>query len=291
MIHSKMTTSDSPSRRLQCLEVWGGNNPVDTAVETPGLDAWVYSRPCAGESAGGDLHYLSSCAAGQITRILLADVAGHGAAVADTARQLRSLMRRFVNFHNQIRLITSINQQFIPLTPAGRFATAVLLTYDADQRELSLSNAGHPLPAHYSRAANTWSFVKPLSSEDGVANIPLGIETARYEQSPITTSPGDLVLCYTDGLIEARTPAGDLLGATGLLNLLQSLDAASPATFLSRLADAVRALNPANSSHDDITMLLLSPNPRLNPPGFFKRLIAPFRYLAFLTGLYRPPET
>src|SRR4051812_50157117 len=96
--------SPSHARRLQCLEVWGGNHPVDTSVQTPGLNAFVHSRPCNGATAGGDLHYLSSCAAGQITRLLIADVAGHGAAVADTATQLRSLMRKFVNFHDQTRL-------------------------------------------------------------------------------------------------------------------------------------------------------------------------------------------
>ncbi|HZZ44141.1 MAG TPA: PP2C family protein-serine/threonine phosphatase [Tepidisphaeraceae bacterium] len=287
-----MSKAASQPRRLQCLEVWGGNTPVDTALETPGLSAWVYSRPCAGAKAGGDLHYLSSCAAGQITRMLIADVAGHGTAVAETATQLRTLMRKFVNFHDQTRLITAINRQFIPITPAGRFATAVLLTYDADRRELSCSNAGHPLPLHYSAKAKSWSYVGPPSSSDTdneIANIPLGIDNARYEQSPITTTPGDLLLCYTDGLIEARTPSGDLLSPTGLLDLLGTLDT-TPATFLSRLANAVHAMNPGNTAHDDITMLLLSPDPHSMPPGFLKRLIAPFRLLASFVGLYRPPE-
>ena len=137
---------------------------------------------------------------------------------------------------------------------------------------------------HYAAATKTWSYV----GNSDASNIPLGIDSARYEQSPVTTTPGDLVLCYTDGLIEARTADNQLLGAPGLLTLLQSLDATRPATFLPSLATAVTSLHPSNTAHDDITLLLLSPDPTSMPPSFFKRLIAPFRYVAFLLGLYRP---
>jgi len=48
------------------MEIWGGNRFVETGVELPGLDAWVYSRPHGGAEGGGDVHYVSSCAAGMI---------------------------------------------------------------------------------------------------------------------------------------------------------------------------------------------------------------------------------
>src|SRR5262249_55062163 len=66
---------------MRCLEVWGGNQAVDNGVVMAGLDAWLFSRPYQGHSAGGDIHYVSSCAAGMLTRLLVADVSGHGEAV------------------------------------------------------------------------------------------------------------------------------------------------------------------------------------------------------------------
>lgn len=50
-------TGADAGRRLQCLEVWGGNRFVSTAVTLPGLDAWVYSMPADGEASvgGGDV--------------------------------------------------------------------------------------------------------------------------------------------------------------------------------------------------------------------------------------------
>ena len=90
-----LTAPNPEPHTLQCMEVWGGNDAVQSAVTMPGLDAWVYSRPHQGDAAGGDVHYLSSCATGRITRLLIADVSGHRQRVADIAVRLRNLMRQF----------------------------------------------------------------------------------------------------------------------------------------------------------------------------------------------------
>jgi hypothetical protein len=122
--------ADTAARHMQCMEVWGGNRVVDTAVSLPGLDAWIYSRPFKSD-AGGDVHYVSSCATGRITRLLVADVCGHGQAVASIAIQLRTLMRRFVNHIDQTRFVESMNRHFAEMAEAGSFATAVVNTYFA----------------------------------------------------------------------------------------------------------------------------------------------------------------
>ena len=74
-----------------------------------GLDAWVYSKPYGGAQQGGDIYYASSCATGRITRLLLADVSGHGQKVAATAADLRTLMRRFVNRLDQTEFVRLLN--------------------------------------------------------------------------------------------------------------------------------------------------------------------------------------
>ena len=59
---------------MQCMEVWGGNQSVDSGVVMAGLDAWVYCRPYAAvgadapAAAGGDVYFVSSCATGRIAR-------------------------------------------------------------------------------------------------------------------------------------------------------------------------------------------------------------------------------
>src|SRR5918998_351407 len=124
------TTANRPDEQtMQCMEVWGGNQIVDKSVSMPGLDAWVYCRPYGQADGGGDVYYVSSCATGRITRLLVADVSGHGAAVCDVAGQLRGLMRRFVNYLDQARFVGSMNDQFAANSKAGCFATAVVTTF------------------------------------------------------------------------------------------------------------------------------------------------------------------
>ena len=82
------------SERMHCMEVWGGNQATHQHFETAGLNVWIYSRPFRGATAGGDVYYLSACASGRITRMLLADVSGHGELVSNMAVSLRDLIRR-----------------------------------------------------------------------------------------------------------------------------------------------------------------------------------------------------
>src|SRR5215212_60420 len=110
------------AQTMQCMEVWGGNQVVDKSVSMAGLDAWVYCRPYGKSDDGGDVYYVSSCATGRITRLLVADVSGHGAAVCDVAGQLRSLMRRHVNQIDQSRFVASMNRQFTEMSSSGCFA-------------------------------------------------------------------------------------------------------------------------------------------------------------------------
>src|SRR5271155_1302195 len=118
--------SDNAKQHMQCMEVWGGSQLTSRSVALGGLDAAVFSKPYGAAQRGGDVYYASSCATGRITRLLLADVAGHGNAVAATAADLRTLMRRFVNRLDQIDFVRLLNQQFAALSKEGTYATALV---------------------------------------------------------------------------------------------------------------------------------------------------------------------
>src|SRR5437764_15491293 len=120
--------AESPDERMTCMEVWGGNDVADRGVALAGLDVWVYCRPFEGSAGGGDVYYVSACATGRITRLLVADVSGHGAAVSATAAQLRALMRRYVNYLDQTQFVRAMNAHFTALSADSCFATAVATT-------------------------------------------------------------------------------------------------------------------------------------------------------------------
>jgi serine phosphatase RsbU (regulator of sigma subunit) len=248
---------------MQCLEVWGGNQPVDAGVAMTGLDAWVYCKPYHDADAGGDVYYVSACATGRITRLLVADVSGHGERVGAVGKTLRTMMRRYVNYIDQRSMVRTLNREFTALNNLGCFATAIVCTFFGPTRHLTLCNAGHPPPLLYQAKRRQWLMLERTGTD---RNIPWGIDdVCNYDQFDVRLNVGDLVLCHTDSLSEARRPDGELLGMPGLLRIISSLDVTDGSKLTAALLTAIEA--EGYRTDDDVTVLLFRPNgasPRLN---------------------------
>ena len=269
------------NQTMQCMEIWGGNQLVDTSVAMPGLDAWVYSKPYGqSDAGGGDIHYVSSCATGRVTRLLVADVSGHGEDVCNVAGTLRSLMRRYVNYIDQTEFVSAMNRKFVTLSAANCFATAVVTTFFAPTNSLSLCNAGHPPPLMYHARTGVWDFLD-LDVADAAdaepANIPLGVLDVRYEQVDVTLEAGDLVMCYTDSLVESRRATGELIGQQGLLDIVRGLGETDPAKVTPAVLARIAEMREGNLDDDDVTVLLFRATGDGVTPGWKERLLAPVR--------------
>lgn len=291
-------------RVLQCTEVWGGNQLVEASVRMSGLDAWVYCKPHAQADGGGDVYYVSSCVTGRITRLLVADVSGHGDTVSALAGDLRALMRQHVNHLDQVSFVRRMNDQFLQRAKAGTFATAVVTTFFAPTGALEVCNAGHPPPLLFSAREKTWRFLEPADEPSvtppramadlqtpstpqalAPANIPLGIlDMAEYEQFRVALFKGDLVVCYTDSFPEVRRPDGTQLGQQGLLDLVQPLRPTDPRALIFELVARVSAWSGSPLEGDDVTLLLFSPNPATARVGFARRVLACPRIIGHLAA-------
>lgn len=270
----------SQPEQMLCMEVWGGNTAVNRWFQMSGLDAWVYSRPHGGSPGGGDVHYLSSCASGKITRILLADVSGHGERVSQVAVGLRELMRDHVNLVRQARFVRAVNREFTDNENTGKFATAVIGTYFFPTRSYEFCNAGHPPPLLYRGATQTWSILDLGEKErrEHASNFPLGIDPdTKYEQQTVKLMSGDAILSYSDALIESAREDGGLVLPDGLLEIVRSIEMGRPEMFIAELVRTIRAMDARNLTGDDTTVILCQAVPtRLSLKNV---LLAPFRVL------------
>ncbi|MBA4028162.1 MAG: hypothetical protein C0475_03320 [Planctomyces sp.] len=272
---SHQAQAHDAGHKMRCLEVWGGSSAAAEKLEVPGLDMWVLSRPHNGAAEGGDLHYISSCGTGRISRVVVADVAGHGLEVSSLARGLRDLMRRYMNFVDQSSLVERINRAFAAISPDGRFATALVATYWAPTRSLITTIAGHPRPMAYSSGTGQWQLLAHDPSTPRGANLPLGIDDdSDYTHVGVQLRPGDVVVMYSDALMEAqRAGSSDQLGEPGLLRLIASLDPAKPERLAGDLLTAVESYagGPLN---DDATVVVLTPSARAPVAPLAERLRA-----------------
>jgi hypothetical protein len=274
------------------MEVWGGSQLTSRGVVFGGLDAWVYSKPYGQAHAGGDIYYASSCATGRISRLLLADVAGHGQTVASTAADLRTLMRRFVNRLDQTEFVRLLNQQFAELPRTGAFATAIVTTFFEPSRRLTVCNAGHPRPLLYRAEQRQWDFLgtQDAGRRSAPSNIPLGLfGGAEYEQFDVELQPGDILLSYTDALIESRDADGEMLGEDGLLRITRLLGDVEPQKLTAALLGEIEARYPENLSEDDVTVLVVRANGRQLRFSLGEKLRALGRFTKALVSGQRAP--
>lgn len=278
------------TQQMSCMEVWGGSQLTSRGVEMGGLDAWVYSKPFGEAQRGGDVYYASSCATGRITRLLLADVSGHGNTVASTAANLRTLMRRFVNRLDQTEFVRLLNQQFAALSEAGTFATAIVSTFFAPTQRLIVCNAGHPRPLLYRAAKQEWTFLGAEAPNlEASNNIPLGIvDMTEYEQFDVELQSGDCVLSYTDALIESRDADGEMLGEAGLLRIMRLLGDVEPRLLTKTLLREIADRYPDNLTEDDVTVLLVRANGHKPRYSFKEILWANIRFVGSLIRAINP---
>jgi sigma-B regulation protein RsbU (phosphoserine phosphatase) len=251
--------------RLACLESRGGNRSAEYRAELPGLDVWVSCRPLQPAISGGDLYYLSVCSQGSISRVTVADVAGHGESVSAIAEHLRDALREHADDWDQSALIRQLNDGFLKGARGGQYATFFLLSHYAATGELLFTNAGHVPPLWRRAALREWTFLQdatPYSKE--IADLPLGmIPGTAYRQTAVQLEPDDLLLLYTDGVNESQDGHGEQLGLNRLLEIADSLPDGSPAAAGEALLAAVAQYRGDTPPADDETVVVLQRRPHL----------------------------
>jgi sigma-B regulation protein RsbU (phosphoserine phosphatase) len=135
-----------------------------------------------------------------------------------------------------------------------RFTTAVLAEYDPATRRLSYVNAGHNAPIL--RRANG-----DMEKLD-VGGVPLGIESAApYESSTKDLHPGDALIFFTDGVVEAFDENGAEFGNERWLAAIRAIPVVTAQESLQFLMTSVDAFVGATRQSDDITCMIFRSRP------------------------------
>ena len=140
--------------------------------------------------------------------------------------------------------------------------TAAVVAYYSQGNEAKIAYAGHP-PILYRRAGdNAWSYAKPPGRKDQIEGSPLNIPLAvdldtHYRQFSIPMAPGDRIFVYTDGIIDAPSPAGESFGLARLKDILDANAGLSLSGIKSAILKALRQYTENALTHDDITLIVL----------------------------------
>ena len=148
-------------------------------------------------------------------------------------------------------LVSAINHYACTNSQSGlRFTTAFLAEFDPGSRALTYINAGHNTPI----LRRSSGVIERLT--DG--GLPLGIQAnAAYHSGHATLQPGDWLVIFTDGLVEAVNARDEDYGEPRLMNVLQAGVAAAPEELLRRMMSDLDAFVGTAPQHDDVTCLLV----------------------------------
>jgi sigma-B regulation protein RsbU (phosphoserine phosphatase) len=198
------------------------------------------------EHVGGDYFDFTS-SEGSVTA-LVADVSGHGIGpglmMAMTRTVLRRELQQGVSLAEAMRATSSL--MWDDLAATGLFITVFCVRYEPATRTLRYVNGGHH-PALLRRAGG------------GTARLdgdgwPLGlIPDPDFEELSLVLDPGDAVLLFSDGIVEERSPTGEMFGTERLTALV----GATGGPLLTSLLDAARDWRGVAPQQDDVTLLEL----------------------------------
>jgi serine phosphatase RsbU (regulator of sigma subunit) len=176
--------------------------------QAAGLDVGAVYASSARVEVGGDVYDFLELGDGRLA-VVLGDVTGHGVDAAADMAMAKFVFRSLAREHPEPGdFLAAANEIVLEETGEGKFITMLYLTADGRKGELACASAGHPAP----RVVRAGRSPVPL----GVRGLALGIaEEQSYDAEHFELEPGDAVVLYTDGLLEARRD-GELYGEARL---------------------------------------------------------------------------
>jgi sigma-B regulation protein RsbU (phosphoserine phosphatase) len=226
------------------------------APEVAGLDLYGICKPA--RVVSGD-YYDFLRLDGNRVGLVLGDISGKGISAALLMAAIQSsLHAQFYNGYfpeaaagftaSTSTVVERLNRQLFAGSPPEKYATFFYAIYEAPTRRLTYTTAGHPPPVLFRRNA-----VHRLETGGTVVGL---FSTVHYEQAMVELEPGDLLLAFTDGLIEPENSYGEEFGESRLLDAARRALGSRPELLVEEIYRSVGDWTGSPELQDDMTLLV-----------------------------------
>lgn len=188
--------------------------------------------------------------------VVIADVSGHDIASALVMAMGRNMVRTFFTMHDSpAEVLARTSRVLRQDTQSQRYITMFLGILDSRSMTLTYSNAGHNYPLYLPSGSDTY---QPLA----VGGFPLGlVDDYTYLEETLQLSPSDLLILYTDGLIEAQSPKGEMFELNRLEDLVRENRGKPVEDLADQLYTAAVDFAETEKLQDDFTFLAIRAKP------------------------------
>jgi sigma-B regulation protein RsbU (phosphoserine phosphatase) len=195
--------------------------------------------------------------AGSELAFAIGDVAGKGISAALLMATIQSTMRTQLSATNgstpmhfsAARLVAQLNRQLFANTTPEKYATFFFAIYDEARCALTYTNAGHLPPILVRSGAFT--------NLDPTGTVVGAFPFAKYEERTVELENGDIVVAYTDGIVEPENPYGEMFGEHRMKDLILRYAYAGSSEIIARIMEAVVQWTGSSELQDDMTMVVV----------------------------------
>jgi len=205
----------------------------------------------AAREVGGDFYDFFLC--GRKLFIAVGDVSGKGVPAALLMAISKAYLKAFaVQTRSPMEALRQLNDELAAENDEGMFLTVFCALMDLETGECVYANGGHNPPFILRRSGDV-ELVPPVKG-------PLiGLDTGkRFDEGRVTLAPGDLLVVYSDGVVEAEDTSQALYGEERALAALVRLRGQGPRAIVDALLEDVRAFTREAAQSDDITLLAVA---------------------------------
>ena len=206
---------------------------------------------------GGDYYDFLNLGRNQLV-MALGDICGKGISAALLMANLQATLRSNVlNLHDAngwnrdnsvAEVMKRLNGQIFGYTADNRFASLFYALYDEDQHTITYCNAGHNPPLYFKGE-------EMLRLNEGGTVVGIFSDSI-YEQKTLHIQSGDLLVAYTDGIVESVNEYGEEFGEHRLIQLIQDSRTLTANSINEVIMKAVLAWTFAEEQDDDMTLLI-----------------------------------
>ena len=251
------------ARERQLAETLQSSLLPRTLPSIPELEISARYIPAGeGSEVGGDVYDAFAIGEDRGFAFVVGDVCGKGPEAAALTALARYTVRAKAERLAPSAILAGLNEAILRQHGGTRFITMVYLWVrpHADGIDYVTANGGHP-PAIVLRADGRVEEVKPEGTILGV------FADAPYEQTKIEVNAGDVVVLYTDGVTEARSPAGEFFGTDRLLALVSELAGRPTREVAAAIEGALDEFRGHRRFTDDVALMVLGAHAGARPRG------------------------
>lgn len=187
--------------------------------------------------------------------VALYDVSGHGVTAAFIAHLAHNQLQMRLAEHRPPSNVIELVNRYIEKTVRGTtmFITMIVCVIDVEEKLLTVCNAGHP-------DVLVWKS-KTAALQSIPSNVPIvgvieKLLKADNNETRIELEPGDKIILYTDGFLEAHNREGAILEHTGFLNMAQQYADRPPQELIDNLFEQLKNYG-GEDQEDDLTMMVV----------------------------------